>query len=1142
MIPCKSAVTALVCLGALTTGLNAQNVAVLPGPFGSATSIPIYATNPLAQSTVANAPSSGAFQILGKPDRSKYYLISANTAGAITVLDSAFANPKQVGGAIAAGPSVAAMSPDGRWLLVGAGAIGYVIDTSSDAVALTAPVQGTVKDLAFSLDSATAFVLSNTSATGLLTPITLRAAGSSPTAAAPITLDDLGNAIATGPNGLLYIAIANRFETFNAQTVQKIAGDIAVTGQPQKPVFTSDGKYAFSSNPSASGTAVWQFDLQNHIIAASLPSFGATFDRLLLVNDTRIVAISSQFQAVYDVTVTQPGTMVVARTALGFTNVQSMVLSSETPARTTYVLSNDNGPTALYQADLATNTKTASVPVTAAAGQLINFLPVVQTSAAVTLQGYGALQTLAAGATSLPLVVRALNASGQPVMGVSVTFSIPAGAGVLSAATAVTNSDGYAQTYFTAPSTPGSVAVTATAAGLTPVTFTMTVPSSGGGGPGPGTPGVSILSGNGQIVPPQFPTKPLTVLVTDASGNPMPNISVTYTITQGAGAIFAGNTGTVTTDTNGQASAVFVSSLLDPSTSFTQSTIVATAPTGSVTFYATTALPYQVVIIQPDLTSGRTITGGAGQTIPGAVQVQVYATQGPGAGQAIPNVGVTLSGAGGTGTPTASCAGGTALTNTQGIATCDAVIGSVLGAGPLLLNVGGIDLQSPTISLNVNSGPPTKVTMTGSATSGTPGQQITVTARVTDANGSGLPNIPLAWQIAQGTASLSSASTATDANGAGTAIVTLGSTGGAVSVRVTAGSGPAAITQSFSLSVNVPVSNVTVVSGSGQTATTGAAFAQPLVVKVADAAGGPVNGAAITYTVTSGSATVSPGTVNTGANGQAQATVTAGATAGSVVVTASSGTSSATFTLTVVPPGPPVTTASFANAASGAPGLTPCGIATVTAPNLVPGLTTTLFGNTFVGPLQTALGGLDISVNGVAAPLFWVMNGGAAFQMPCETQPGNATVVVRVSGSTATVTVPVTQYQPGIFDTTFNGQRYAVLVHQNGSYVTLDNPAHLGEQITMFATGLGTVTPSTGTNRIGTGGQAVDAPVIVGVNNAGVRVISATYVPGSIGVYQVTFEVPSDTATGTRLNLALALADSTGNLIFAPGSFIPIAP
>jgi uncharacterized protein (TIGR03437 family) len=61
------------------------------------------------------------------------------------------------------------------------------------------------------------------------------------------------------------------------------------------------------------------------------------------------------------------------------------------------------------------------------------------------------------------------------------------------------------------------------------------------------------------------------------------------------------------------------------------------------------------------------------------------------------------------------------------------------------------------------------------------------------------------------------------------------------------------------------------------------------------------------------------------------------------------------------------------------------------------------------------------------------------------------------------------------------------------------------------------------------------------VNNAGVRVVSATYVPGSIGVYQITFEIPSDTAAGTRQNLALALVDNSGNAIFAPGSFVPIA-
>ncbi len=1140
MMPCKFAVRGFICFGALLSGLSAQNVAVLPGPSGTATSIPIYAANPLAQSTIATTPGAGVFQMIGKPDRTKFYAISGNPAAAITVFDGNFANPKPVSATIIAPPTVAAMSPDGRWLIVGAGASAYVIDTSTDAVVLPAPVQGSVRDIAFSLDSASAFVLSNSASAGYLTPLTFPAAGSgAPTAAAAVQLDDLGNAIATGPNGLLYVAIANRFETFNPKTVQKIGSDITVNGQPQKPVFTSDGKYAFSSNPTTSGTAVWQFDLQNRLVAASLPSFGATFDRLLLINDTRLLAVSSQFQAIYDVTVT-PGGLQVTRTSLPFNNVQGITISNETPARTAYVVSSDAAP-ALYQVDLTTNTKVGSVPVTSTVGQVVTYLPAYPTSGATTLQVYGGVQTLAPGATSSPLVVRALNASGAPVTGLTVTFSVPSGSGLLSATTAVTNSDGYAQTYFTAPTAPGSVIVTAAAAGLTPATFTMTVPSAGGGGPS-GAPGISIASGNGQIVPPQFPAT-LTVKVTDAAGNPTPNVTVTFTITQGSGSLGGATSTTSTTDSNGLASAVFISSLLDPSTSFTQSTVTAAAPSGSVTFYVTTAAGWSQIVLKPALTNqGRVIQGGAGQTIPDAVEVQVFSTTGPSAGQPIPNVGVTVAGAGGAAVPGASCAGGIILTDATGIAKCDVVIGNVLGAGILILNVGGIDLQSPTIALNVTSGPPARVIMSGSATSGRPGQQITVTAKVVDANGTGLPNIPLTWQVAQGSATLSSSSTLTDANGNGTTTVTLGSVGGPVSVRVNAGSGSTALAGSFSLTVNVPVSNVTAVSGSGQTAQTGAAFAQPIVVRVTDASGAAVNGAAVTFTVTAGSATVSSATAITDASGQARTNVTAGSTAGTVTITATSGSGSATFTLTVVPPGPPVTASSFANGASGAAGLAPCGIATVTAPNLVPGLTTTLFGNSFVGPLPTSLGGLDISVNGVAAPLFWVMNGGAAFQTPCETQPGNATVVVRVNGATATVTVPVTQYQPGIFETLLNGQRYAVLVHQDGSYVTLSNPARRGEQLTLFATGLGTVTPSTGTNRAGTGGQAVDVPVIVGLNNAGVRVVASTYAPGVIGIYEVTFEVPSDTATGTRQNLALAVVDASGNLIFAPGSFVPIAP
>ncbi len=114
----------------------------------------------------------------------------------------------------------------------------------------------------------------------------------------------------------------------------------------------------------------------------------------------------------------------------------------------------------------------------------------------------------------------------------------------------------------------------------------------------------------------------------------------------------------------------------------------------------------------------------------------------------------------------------------------------------------------------------------------------------------------------------------------------------------------------------------------------------------------------------------------------------------------------------------------------------------------------------------------------------------------------------------------------------------------DGSYVTPDNPARRGEQLKMFVTGLGTGASPVGTDRAGVGGQASDALITVGVNNAGVRVIGSEYLPGAIGIYTITFEVPSDTATGPYQNLGLVIADpndSSGTAIYAPGSFLPIS-
>jgi uncharacterized protein (TIGR03437 family) len=85
------------------------------------------------------------------------------------------------------------------------------------------------------------------------------------------------------------------------------------------------------------------------------------------------------------------------------------------------------------------------------------------------------------------------------------------------------------------------------------------------------------------------------------------------------------------------------------------------------------------------------------------------------------------------------------------------------------------------------------------------------------------------------------------------------------------------------------VTGLTIVSGNNQSTPTGRAFPLPLVVRAGDSQGNSVSGVSITWTVTSGAAVIGTATVVTDANGQAATTVTAGAVAGPIVITASVG-------------------------------------------------------------------------------------------------------------------------------------------------------------------------------------------------------------------------------------------------------------
>ena len=423
--------------------------------------------------------------------------------------------------------------------------------------------------------------------------------------------------------------------------------------------------------------------------------------------------------------------------------------------------------------------------------------------------------------------------------------------------------------------------------------------------------------------------------------------------------------------------------------------------------------------------------------------------------------------------------------------------------------------------------------------------------QVTDTFGNLLSGVPVAWSVVTASSvTLSSVISISDPNGEASALATLGTVAGNAQVKVTAGTGTAAVSATFTLSVNIPAAGISKVSGDAQSALISTGFPAPLVVSVADANGNPVQGATITFQVTSGTATLGTPSVTTGANGQASTTITAGPTAGPIVVTATIAGFSVTFNLTANPPGP--NNVMFSNAASfSTPSATgpvaPGEIVLITGTGIAPGITGLVTAYNIIGQPQPSLAGITITFNGLAAPIYYVLTtAGQPDQVvvlvPFEIQTGTASVVINAAGGgSATINnVQVQQFAPGVFQTTIGGQQIAVAVRSDGSYVSPSNPAQPGEAIQIFVTGLGQVSPATATGDAGVPGQTVVGSVVVGLNNGGVPLVSAVYAPGMVGVYILTFEVPVGTQAGPAQPLGVVAFDAAGNPYFASGSVLPI--
>ena len=167
--------------------------------------------------------------------------------------------------------------------------------------------------------------------------------------------------------------------------------------------------------------------------------------------------------------------------------------------------------------------------------------------------------------------------------------------------------------------------------------------------------------------------------------------------------------------------------------------------------------------------------------------------------------------------------------------------------------------------------------------------------------------------------------------------------------------------------------------------------------------------------------------------------------------------------------------------------------------------------------LPTTLLTTGVTVNGEAAPLFYVDQSQIDVQMPWDI-PGGTTATVIVKNGTAAsnataVFVPATG-TPGL---SVYGNNRAVVVNKDGTVNSGSAGASVGDEVVAYFTGGGPVQSS---SKLVSGSPAPNglAPLSgvskVTVNNVAAQVAYIGLTPGSIGLYQVNFYVPQ-VAKGT---------------------------
>ncbi len=211
----------------------------------------------------------------------------------------------------------------------------------------------------------------------------------------------------------------------------------------------------------------------------------------------------------------------------------------------------------------------------------------------------------------------------------------------------------------------------------------------------------------------------------------------------------------------------------------------------------------------------------------------------------------------------------------------------------------------------------------------------------------------------------------------------------------------------------------------------------------------------------------------------------------------------------------------------------PNSILTIFGTDLAPGVRQLTTDDIRYGMLPTELYNTQVLVDGYQVPLFYVSPTQINLLISSKQSVGHAQIqVVRQGVFGPAVTVDIMDGAPALF---LGADGYAIATDAENALLTAEAPAHGGDIVVLYLTGLGKTDPNPDLGEIPKSAAQIQhrADLTVWLGGTPVepsRIKYAGLTPGCAGLYQINFAVPDGTGDDPEVQVSIGDQISAGGL------------